>query len=59
MSNDLMGTNDIAALLGVSRSWVVDSITKRPDFPAPVVNISQRIRKWSRADVIKWMTKKR
>ncbi len=53
----LLSTKDIAELLGVSRAHLVDRLSKRPDFPAPIVNISQRIRKWKRDDVLKWMTK--
>lgn len=59
MNNDLIGTKEIAAMLGITQGWVRENINKRPDFPAPVINVSQRIRKWSRAEVIKWMTKKR
>lgn len=52
---DLIDTANIAAMLGISRAWVVNNVTKRPDFPKPRVNLSQRLRRWSRADVSKWM----
>lgn len=52
---DLMCTEDIARMLGLSRVHVVSRITKRPDFPAPIVNLSQRLRRWSRAEVEAWV----
>lgn len=52
---DLIDTAYIAAMLGVGRDHVVNRITKRPDFPPPKVNISRRLRRWSRAEVSKWM----
>ncbi len=55
MNDEFIGTNDIARMLGVSRAWTVTSITKRPDFPKPVINLSQRIRKWSKNEVLKWV----
>lgn len=42
MSAKLLTTTDIAELLGVCRQHVTNRVTKRPDFPAPVVNLSQR-----------------
>ena len=50
----LVGTQDIAQYLGLSREWVTDNVTKRPDFPKPVINLSRKTRKWSWADVAKW-----
>ena len=50
----LVGTQDIAQYLGLSREWVTDNVTKRPDFPQPVINLSRKTRKWSWEDVIKW-----
>jgi predicted DNA-binding transcriptional regulator AlpA len=45
-------TEEIATLLGVSRKHVTDRIVTRPDFPAPVIKLSQRTRKWAQAEVI-------
>lgn len=45
-------TADIARMLGLSREHVTDRLTKRPDFPRPVINISSRTRKWSERDVL-------
>jgi predicted DNA-binding transcriptional regulator AlpA len=50
---DLIDTKEIARLLGVTRAHVTNRLTKRPDFPAPAVNMSQRLRKWRRDDVLK------
>lgn len=51
---DLMDTLEIARLLGVCRAHAVGRIIKRPDFPKPAIDVSQRIRKWRRADVLRW-----
>lgn len=53
----VMNTAQIAAMLGVSRAHATDRITKRPDFPKPVLNLSSRVRGWSRAEVYKWAQK--
>lgn len=52
---DLVGTADIARILGVSRAHATNRITKRADFPKPVVNLTQRLRRWKRADVERWV----
>lgn len=44
-------TAGIAALLGCTRAHVTDRLTKRPDFPKPIVNLSQKLRYWRLADV--------
>jgi hypothetical protein len=33
----------------------VGRIIKRPDFPKPAINLSQRLRKWKREDVMKFL----
>lgn len=48
---ELMGTQEIARLLGVSQAHCVGRIIKRPDFPKPVINLSQRLRKWRKDEV--------
>ncbi len=53
---DLIDTKEIARLLGVTRAHVTNRLTKRPDFPAPAVNISQRLRKWRKDDVLKMIS---
>jgi predicted DNA-binding transcriptional regulator AlpA len=52
---DLIGTHDIARMLGVTQSHCVGRIIKRPDFPKPAINLSQRLRKWKREDVMKFL----
>lgn len=44
-------TAGIAALLGCTRAHVTDRLTKRPDFPKPFIDVSQRMRYWRLADV--------
>ena len=50
----LIDTGTIAQILGVSREYVTDKLTKRPDFPRPRVNVSRRLRRWSEAEVRAW-----
>ena len=61
MSNqtlDLVGTKEIARMLGVCQAHVTNRIVKRPDFPKPAVNLSQKLRKWRREDVLKMVVGK-
>lgn len=51
----IINTAQIAALLGVSRAHATSRITKRPGFPKPVLNLSQKTRGWSREAVIEWV----
>lgn len=44
----------VAELLGVSRRNLVERISKRPDFPKPIVRISQRTVWWDPRDVLEW-----
>jgi predicted DNA-binding transcriptional regulator AlpA len=53
--NDLIDTKDIAQMLGVTRAHCVGRIVKRPDFPKPAVALSQRLKRWRKAEVMKWM----
>lgn len=57
-ANDpLIDTGGIAKLLGVSRAHVTDRLTKAPTFPPPVIDLSQRMRRWDRAAVLAWATR--
>lgn len=47
-----LDTAGIAALLGCTRHHVTARLTKRPDFPAPIINLSQKMRYWRAADVM-------
>lgn len=52
--NALIDTARIADILGMTREHVTDRITKRPDFPRPALNLSQRARRWRETDVLAW-----
>lgn len=49
---DVLG---VANMLGVTRRYATDVITKEPDFPQPVIDLSQRIRRWNEEDVVRWI----
>jgi predicted DNA-binding transcriptional regulator AlpA len=50
----LLDTGQIAALLNLKRGYVTDKLTKRPDFPRPTVDRSQKLRRWKESDVMAW-----
>ena len=49
--DDLLGTKEIAAMWGLSRSYVTDQLTKRADFPRPALRLSQKVVRWRFADL--------
>ena len=51
----LIGTQEIAQIVGVSRKHVTDRIVTRPDFPKPVIALSQRVRKWAEDEVMAYL----
>jgi predicted DNA-binding transcriptional regulator AlpA len=51
---DLLTTKDISSLLNVNHRHCVERIIKRPDFPKPTVNLSRRLKRWNRMDILKW-----
>lgn len=51
----VIDTAEIARMIGLSREHVTDRLIKRPDFPKPAINISQRTRYWRRADVLAYI----
>lgn len=53
-AGDRWGTEQIATYLGLTRRYVTDEITKRRDFPKPVLNVSQRTRRWAAEQVRRW-----
>ena len=57
--NDLLSISEIAQHIGESRSYVRDKLVKSPGFPAPSLVLSRKIVKWSRADFVAWLEKKR
>ncbi len=52
--NQLIDITEIAELLKVRREYVRDRVVRLPDFPAPAVTLSQRVRRWRREDVEAW-----
>lgn len=54
MAEQLIDTARIATLLGCSRRHATERVVNRPDFPAPVVNVTQKLRRWSEAQVLAW-----
>ncbi len=55
LSVELLDTADRATMLRLTRAHVVGRLIKRPDFPDPIINISQRLRRWLRSDVESWL----
>lgn len=55
MSQELIDTADIALMVSASRSYVTSKLTKRPDFPAPALRLSQKTVRWSRGAVQAWL----
>lgn len=49
---DLMGTSEVAALLGISRQRVL-VIARQPDFPKPLAVLKMG-NVWLRADIRRW-----
>jgi predicted DNA-binding transcriptional regulator AlpA len=43
-----------AELLGVTREHFTDRLSKRADFPMPVINFSRRSRRWLLSEVLAW-----
>lgn len=44
----------IATLLGYSVRHTRDHVTKRPDFPKPIIALSTHNRWWSEVEVLRW-----
>lgn len=59
MMTDLIGTADIARMLGLCREHVTSRVTKRPDFPAPALVLSRKTVRWDRAAVVRWLEQQR
>lgn len=48
MPGDRVTTADIAEILGVTQQHVTDRVVRRPGFPRPVINLTQKTRQWDR-----------
>lgn len=55
----LLDTAQIAAMLGMTREYVTDRLTKRPDFPKPRVALSRKMKRWAECDVREWLERHR
>ena len=54
-----LDTEEIAKIFNVTRQHVTNRLTKRMDFPPPSTNVSRRIRRWRRTDVLDYKAGKR
>ena len=57
MSAPLVDRQQIATRHGLSYRYVRDTLTKRPDFPAPAQRLSQRLVRWNARDVERFMAR--
>lgn len=51
--SDELDAGQAAELLGISRRYYVDELSKRQGFPKPSTNLSQKTRRWRYADLLK------
>ena len=52
----LLDTADIASMMKLSREYVTDRLTKKPGFPKPHVNYSQKLRRWDKDEVMAFLS---
>ena len=50
----LLTLDDIAEMVSAPRPYVRDVLVKRPEFPKPCIALSQKTRRWDRAEVDAW-----
>ena len=55
LQDHLISIDEIASMLGMQYRQVRDRIAKRPDFPRPAFNLSQKMRRWDRRNVQEWI----
>lgn len=55
MNTKTLGTAEIAAILGQTRANVTSKLTKRPDFPAPYINLNRKSRRWLESEVMSYL----
>ena len=51
--SDELNSRQCAELLGISRPYFVNELSKKPGFPKPSTNLSQKTRRWRYADILK------
>ena len=49
--NDLIDSKGIAQQYGLSQQYVTDRLVKHHNFPEPVVNVTQKMRRWKADEV--------
>lgn len=57
MSAPLLDRQGIAQRHRLSYRYVRDTLTKRPDFPAPAQRLSQRLVRWNAYEVDRFMSR--
>lgn len=55
---ELLTPQEIADILKVPLRQAKEKVLRSPGFPAPALNLSQKLRRWSRADVESWIERK-
>lgn len=55
----LLDTAQIAAMLSMTREYVTDRLTKRPDFPKPRIALNRKTKRWAECDIREWMERHR
>lgn len=51
---DIPGISDITSL---PRTYVRDTLVRKPEFPRPVLNLSQKTRRWDKGEVVEWLAR--
>ena len=55
----MLDRKQIADMLGIRPDTFRKRVESRPDFPKPVLKLSQKIVRWDGADVAKWIARQR
>jgi len=53
----LLTIDDICQMVKLSRTYVRDKLVKRGDFPRPSLSLSQKSRRWDKAEIDNWLSK--
>jgi predicted DNA-binding transcriptional regulator AlpA len=56
---NMIGREQIAAMLGITRERVRKSLETREDFPRPVLRLSRKTVRWHESDVRQWLERER
>lgn len=56
--SELLTPQEIADILKVPLRQAQEKVLRSAGFPPPAVNLSQKLRRWSRADVEGWIERK-